>query len=106
MSTTRPPCRTSSVGYDLGVYAPGTVLAGKYRIERVLGEGGMGMVVEATHVGLGTKVALKFLHPHLVGHQSLMERFMREARASAQLRSEHVCRVSDVGQFDEGTAYI
>jgi serine/threonine-protein kinase len=88
------------------VYAPGSILAGKYRIECVLGEGGMGMVVEATHIGLGTKVALKFLHPHLVGHQSLMERFMREARASAQLRSEHVCRVSDVGQFEDGTAYI
>jgi len=88
------------------VFAPGSILAGKYRIEQVLGEGGMGMVVAATHIGLGTHVALKFLHPHLVGNQGLMERFMREARASAQLRSEHVCRVSDVGQFEDGTAYI
>jgi serine/threonine-protein kinase len=88
------------------MYGPGSILAGKYRVERVLGEGGMGMVIEATHIGLGTAVALKFLHPHLIHDQALLARFVREARASAQLRSEHVCRVSDVGQFDDGTAYI
>ena len=75
-------------------------------MERMLGEGGMGMVVAATHLGLGTPVAIKFLHGQLAQNQQLLERFQREARASAQLRSEHVCRVSDVGMFDDGTPYI
>ena len=84
------------------VYAAGTVVAGKYRIERMLGEGGMGMVVAATHLQLGTPVALKFLHATWSQNQALVERFMREARAAAQLRGENVCRVSDVGTLENG----
>jgi serine/threonine-protein kinase len=76
---------------------PGDLIAGKYRIDRVLGQGGMGVVVAATNLHLEQRVALKFLLP---GHRSearVVERFLREARASARLRSEHVCRVHDVG---------
>jgi len=76
---------------------PGDVIAGKYRIDRVLGQGGMGVVLAATNLHLEQRVALKFLLP---GHRSeprVVERFLREARASARLRSEHVCRVYDVG---------
>ncbi|MBA3539822.1 MAG: protein kinase, partial [Deltaproteobacteria bacterium] len=76
---------------------PGEVVAGKYRVEHVLGRGGMDVVVAATHVHLGTRVALKFLHEGIVTDQKVVARFLREARASAQLRSEHVCRVSDFG---------
>ena len=79
---------------------PGTIVADKYRLERVLGRGGMGMVIEARHVQLGTPFALKFLHRSIAGNASVPERFLREARAAAALGSEHVCRVFDVGTFD------
>jgi serine/threonine-protein kinase len=89
-----------------GVYGVGTILAGKYRIERMIGEGGMGVVVAAMHLHLGTQVALKFLLQDMAMNQQMSERFMREARASALLKSEHVCRVSDVGMLDNGAPYI
>ena len=76
---------------------PGTLIAGKYRIERVLGRGGMGIVVEATHMQLEVRVALKFLDESMVSDATAVARFTREAKASAQLRSEHVCRVTDFG---------
>jgi serine/threonine-protein kinase len=88
------------------VFAPGTLLAGKYRVDRVLGQGGMGVVVAATHVYLGQRVALKFLLPQFLDNHTTVERFLREARASAALRSEHVCRVSDVGTLDTGSPFI
>ncbi len=76
---------------------PGTVVAGKYRVERIIGRGGMGLVVEATHLGLGNRVALKFLAEEMATDQTALARFRREAQASAQLKSEHICRVFDVG---------
>jgi hypothetical protein len=88
------------------VYAAGTVLAGKYRVDRVLGQGGMGTVVAATHLSLGQPLALKFLLPEHAHNPAVVERFVREARAAAALRSEHVCRVSDVGALDDGAPYI
>jgi len=88
------------------MYTPGTIVAGKYRIERPLGEGGMGFVVAATHVGLGTQVALKLLREDMAKSQRVVERFLREAQASAQLRSEHVCRVTDVATLDNGVPFI
>ena len=84
---------------------PGTIVADKYRLERVLGRGGMGMVIEAKHVQLGTSFALKFLHRSILGTETVPERFLREARATAALRSEHVCRVFDVGEF-EGAPFL
>lgn len=83
----------------------GVIVADKYRLERVLGRGGMGTVIEARHIQLGTSVALKFLHRSIVETETVMERFLREARATAALRSEHVCRVFDVGSF-EGAPYL
>jgi serine/threonine-protein kinase len=84
----------------------GTLLAGKYRVDRIIGRGGMGVVVAATHVHLQQRVALKFLAPDVVSSPEVVERFVREARASAQLRGEHVCRVSDVGTFEGGAPYM
>src|SRR5437762_3347269 len=75
---------------------PGDVLDGKYRVERVLGVGGMGVVVAATHVQLETRVALKFLLPEVLDHPQVVQRFAREARAAVQIQSEHVARVIDV----------
>jgi eukaryotic-like serine/threonine-protein kinase len=90
---------------ELGL-RPGTILAGKYRIERVLGEGGMGVVVAAHHEQLDEKVALKFLLPRAIGKSEAVARFLREARAAAKIKNEHVARVMDVGQLENGAPYI
>ena len=68
--------------------------------------GGMGVVAIATHVQLDQKFALKVMHDALSQDHATVERFMREARASARLKSEHVCRVSDVDQLDTGAPFI
>ncbi len=85
---------------------PGDVVAGKYRVERLLGTGGMGVVVAARHQQLGERVALKMLQPHLSGHPEAVARFVREARAAARIKNEHVARVSDVGQLADGSPYM
>jgi eukaryotic-like serine/threonine-protein kinase len=85
---------------------PGALLANKYRVERVLGQGGMGYVVEARHVALEERVALKFLLPEYAKHPEASARFLREARAAVKIKSEHVARVSDVGTLDSGAPYM
>ncbi len=82
----------------------GQVLAGKYRVESCLGEGGMGLVVKARHIELGRAVAIKVLRPGAGAMARL--RFMREARAASRIPSEHVARVYDVGQLDSGRPYM
>jgi serine/threonine-protein kinase len=82
------------------------VLAGKYSVERVIGSGGMGVVVVAVHVDLYERVALKFLLPEAAMNQEAVARFSREARAAFKLKSEHVARVIDVGQLDGGLPYM
>ncbi|HYJ10086.1 MAG TPA: serine/threonine-protein kinase, partial [Polyangiaceae bacterium] len=84
----------------------GDVLSGKYRIERVLGQGGMGIVVAATHLQLDQRVAIKFLLPSAIGHAETVARFSREARAAVRIRSEHVARVIDVGNLETGAPYM
>jgi serine/threonine protein kinase len=84
----------------------GDVLAGKYRVEKVLGSGGMGVVVAARHVQLDVLVALKFMTDEALADAELARRFLREARAAARLRSEHVARVSDVGTLESGAPYL
>ncbi|HEY3668922.1 MAG TPA: protein kinase [Polyangiaceae bacterium] len=84
----------------------GQVLAGKFRIERVLGQGGMGVVVAATHLQLDERVALKFLLPDALSNPEAVERFAREARAAVKIKSEHVARVSDVGTLESGSPYM
>src|ERR1700722_2292027 len=85
---------------------PGDVLAGKYRVERVLGAGGMGIVVAAHHIQLDEKVALKFLLPQAVQSADATSRFIREARAAVKIKNEHVARVTDVGTLDNGAPYM
>jgi serine/threonine protein kinase len=82
----------------------GSVIAGKYRVESRIGEGGMGIVFAARHLDLGTRVAIKLLRDS--ARREDEARFLREARAAAQLDSEHVVRVLDVGRLDERTPYI
>jgi eukaryotic-like serine/threonine-protein kinase len=75
----------------------GMVVAGRYRIDRVLGVGGMGVVVAAEHIELGSTFAIKFLRDGGTPSSEGRARFLREARACAKLRGEHVVRVTDTG---------
>ena len=89
-----------------GPLQPGTVLQGKYRVEHVLGEGGMGIVVAAIHLGLDQRVALKILRPELRKMPEVVERFQREARAASKIEGAHVAKVLDVGVLDDGTPFM
>jgi serine/threonine-protein kinase len=84
----------------------GEVLMGKYRVERVLGVGGMGAVVEARHLQLDDRVAIKFLLAAMAQNQEIVARFLREGRAAAKIRGEHVVRVFDVGTLENGAPYM
>jgi serine/threonine protein kinase len=87
-------------------FSPGEIIAGKYEVQKLIGSGGMGYVVSALHVELGEKVALKFLRPEALAIPELVERFAREARAAAKIRSEHIARVFDVGSLPDGVPFI
>lgn len=84
----------------------GDVVAGRYRIERVLGRGGMGVVMAARHLHLGTPVAIKILRHDLLAGLDVRERFVREGRATAALRGEHVARVHDAGVLESGDPFL
>src|SRR5829696_2386345 len=85
--------------------SPGDILAGKYRVERILGAGNMGVVVAATNIALEQLVALKFMLPGKAPNPQQHERFLREARAAARLRSQHVAHVLDMGTLENGAPY-
>jgi len=85
---------------------PGQIIAAKYRVDRLLGEGAFGVVVAATHTQLGQRVALKFLQKDAARQPGVVERFLREAQAAVQIQSEHVARVIDVGTLDQGAPYM
>ncbi len=89
-----------------GLPEPGAIVADKYRIERVLGTGGMGAVMAATHVDLGRTVAIKFLYAQAARDEKRAARFLREARIAARLRSEHIAHVTDTGTWGEDVPYM
>jgi serine/threonine-protein kinase len=84
----------------------GEILAGKYRVERVIGRGGMGVVVAALNIKLEQRVALKFLLPEAEQHPSIVQRFAREARAAAKIKCDHVARVLDVDALPSGSPFM
>ena len=85
----------------------GIVLDDKYRLEEMIGEGGMGKVYKATHIHMDHILAIKILHPHLSSDNTALERFRREARATAQIRHPNAVAVSDFGVSKEtGIAYL
>ena len=84
----------------------GSLLGDKYRVGRELGRGGMACVYEAVNIDIGKKVAIKLLAGHLATSQTVVERFLREARAVAQIRSAHICDVYDVGSLEDGTPFL
>jgi hypothetical protein len=89
-----------------GVPSPGELIAGKYRIRRVLGIGGMGVVFAAQHELLGEEVALKLLLAEAMQGEDAVVRFVNEARSAAKVKGEHVVRVLDVAVLDDGRPYI
>ena len=86
--------------------AIGDILADKYRVEAILGRGGMGVVVAAQHLQLGQRVAIKFLLVEPAKDGDAVQRFLREARAAVRIQSEHVARVIDVGTLASGAPYM
>jgi serine/threonine protein kinase len=89
-----------------GVPAVGALIAGKYQVERLLGAGGMGIVVAARHLQLGQLVAVKFMRLEATKDANAVNRFLREARSAAALSSEHVTRVLDVGTLESGAPFM
>ncbi|MDX2050930.1 MAG: serine/threonine-protein kinase [Polyangiaceae bacterium] len=85
---------------------PGDLIAAKYQVERVIGTGGMGVVVEATHVQLGHSVAIKLLRVDESQRVEATTRFLREGRAAAGLKGDHVVRIYDVGTLDDGSPFM
>jgi serine/threonine protein kinase len=97
--------RDDGVESELPVPA-GELFGGKYTLEHMFAEGGMGVVCLGRHVDLDQVVAIKFLRRALSGRPTIVQRFLNEARALAALRSEHVVRVMDVGQLESGRPYL
>src|SRR5580704_1535276 len=89
-----------------GLPQRGELLAGKYRIDRLIGQGGMGAVYVANHELLNHPVAVKLLLPEVAENPEAVARFTNEARASARIRNEHVAQVMDVGKLENGSAYM
>ncbi|HEY8090889.1 MAG TPA: serine/threonine-protein kinase, partial [Polyangiaceae bacterium] len=84
----------------------GRTIAGKYRVEALLGKGGMGLVLLARHVRLDEHVAIKVLLPEMLEVAGMTTRFLREAQAASRIKSRHVARVTDVDVLPDGTPYM
>jgi serine/threonine-protein kinase len=86
-------------------WGPGTVILGRYRLDSILGRGGMGSVWRAEHLQLRSPVAVKLLDSAISSNEQMLARFMREAQSAASLRSPHVVQIFDYG-VEQGTAFI
>src|SRR5262249_41242502 len=84
----------------------GTVLLGKYRVDAIIGRGGMALVLKAWHLGLDEQVAIKLLRDDVAIADDMIARFVREAQAAVRLKGEHVARIIDVGTFEDGRPYM
>ena len=91
---------------SFGRLNPGDVIGGKYEIERILGTGGMGIVVAARHLDLGQRVAIKFMLRETLNDPGNAERFLREAKTAVKLRSVHTARVLDVTRLADGEPFM
>jgi serine/threonine-protein kinase len=114
MSAFDPTAKVTSSGTLIHVpteraaqrFSPGQVVAGIYRIDRLVGEGGMGTVLAATHLPTGRGVALKVLQPDAAADESGIARFWREVRAMGRLTHPNVVRIFDVGALADDTPYM
>jgi eukaryotic-like serine/threonine-protein kinase len=87
-------------------FRPGEIINGKYRIQELLGVGGVGFVVSATHLQLDDCIALKILKPEFASHPEAVRSFTVEARTSFRIRSEHIVRVHDVDVLPDGIPFM
>jgi serine/threonine protein kinase len=97
---------SSGVGVKVREFSPGSRIANKYLVERVIGEGGLGVVVKARHEQLEQAVAIKYLKPYSLSLPGIVERFVREARLAARIQNEHAVKVHDVDTLDNGIPYM
>jgi len=84
----------------------GQTLDGRYRIERLLGEGGMGMVYKAVHTTLGKPLAIKVLRPEVSKNEEILQRFRQEAQSASQIGNPHIIDISDFGTLPDGSTYF
>ena len=84
----------------------GSLIAGKYRVTREIGRGGMAFVYEGLHLDIQKRVAIKILSAEFITSQVVVERFLREARAAAAVRSPYICDVYDSGKLDDGRPFL
>ena len=84
----------------------GTTIGGRYRIERLLGEGGMGAVYQAEHTLMHKRVAVKVLHPEMSQMPEVVARFEREAMAAAHIEHPNVATATDFGKLDDGSFFL
>ena len=84
----------------------GKLIGGKFKVTKKLGQGGMGSVYLAENVGIGQRVAIKFLNPSFFGEETVVARFLNEARSYGQLAHPHAVQLHEHGQDDEGNLYI
>src|SRR5258708_5697848 len=91
---------------DGSVIGAGLVIAGRYRLGQIIGEGGRGSVWSASHIGLGQHVAVKIISPMFARSAEARRRFDLEAKAAARLKSRHVVQIYDNGELSDGTPYI
>src|SRR3984885_11640278 len=84
----------------------GEVIDGKYQIEKLLGEGGMGAVAKAIHLLRRAPVALKFMSPNVMAIPQAVKRFLNEGVAASQIDSDHVVHIFDVGKLPSGSPYL
>jgi serine/threonine-protein kinase len=97
---------TPTAGSSPPAFANGTIISEKYQVEEKIAEGGIGVVVVARHLVLHQRVAIKYLKQQALSNPTIVERFLKEARLAAQLKSEHVVRVYDVGTLPNGGPYM
>jgi serine/threonine protein kinase len=88
------------------VLSAGTVIADRYRIVKVLGEGGMGVVYEAEHAHIGKRVALKLLNQEFSKNTEAIERFQQEAKIAGTIGHLNICEVMDFGVTEDGLPYL
>ncbi len=100
-----PPATAADAARDIPV-AVGDVIAEKYRVEKIVGAGGVGVVFAAEHLGLGEKVAIKLLQRSAAQSAENLARFDREARALARIKTDHVARIMDIGRLETGEPFM